>query len=194
MLVRRYMLKRVGWLPVMLVAYTAGFSSAGCGVETVDGGGGSGDQPRRIPNTADPSYDQRLDDLEIICASTLRMGGTFEPSAPAPEAGCWPAGIWHVSAALDFRGCDPQPAFPNLFELNVIVDEDGIVTEILDVNDPDNERVVFAVSENGGELCDGQFDYFSTNNHVTVLRPLLNNADNTISGAGEYAVYSFDPF
>jgi len=173
---------------------------AGCGLESADGGGtggtgGTADLPERIPNTEDPAYDQRLDDLEIVCASTLLVSGTFEQTQerPADVENCWAAGIWRVTAQLDFQGCDPQPAFAETYEFDVTVDED-LVTTIYDVNDPENERVNFTITQDGSSTCNGSFEYFGTNNHVVSIKPRMDNATNTMSGAGEYTVYSFNPF
>jgi len=69
---------------------------------------------------------------------------------------------------------------------------DPIVDTFTYVNDPTNPRVVVKVSEGGSGLCEGELSIYSADGKtVWLLKPELN-ADNTITGDGEYGQYSTD--
>jgi hypothetical protein len=173
-------------------------SSAACGVGGVDGGGGmTGDGPVRIP-ADDPSIDDRLDALEIICESTLNVTGTFVESLAQPEGymGCWPVGTWSVTATVDRLGCDPQPEVTENFVYEVTFDEEASTHNVAFTGNgmaPNDDRVNLKISTAGDSLCHGSMDHYAIDGTVWGFRPTLQ-LDGTLLGIGTYSVFEEDSF
>lgn len=147
--------------------------------------------PTDDPGSDDPLDDGELDNLGIICETTLSLSGTFAESQPKPDdvGGCWPTGTWTVDVAIDFAGCDPQPDFADVFRYEVV---DGAVTWL---DDPSEERVNLGVAGDGGN-CRGLFEHFGSSGDervVIALQPTLE-ADDTLAGRGTWTLHGDDPF
>lgn len=168
----------------------------GCELETIPPGGGgpSGNGYTRIPS-ADPSYDERLDQLGIVCQSTLQLSGTFVESMPRPATfeadDCWPIGTWTIAAVVEFEGCSPQPE-PEEHVYEARVDEDANWT-VENVNDPDNERQNLKLTFDSSNLCLGKFEHYGEDFTVWNLQPTVDPTG-LVAGQGTFAVYTEDPF
>jgi hypothetical protein len=179
--------------PRLFASLGLALSFSACTLNQVGSGGGpGGDGPQRIESD-DPEVDERLDDLGIICETTLNLMGTFTEgmAQPAEYHGCWPVGTWAFSAEVDFQGCDPQPSVDATWVYSVERVED--VDRVSFVADPGAERVNLKISTAGDGLCHGQFDHFGEDNVVHTFRATLQE-DGSITGFGAYSVYSEDPF
>lgn len=147
----------------------------------------------RIPG--DPDEDQRLDDLDIICQSTLTVTGTFTPNPVQPPAddftGCGGIGTWNVTATVDRVGCNPQPTPPS-FAYEATYDVDASLTNVSFPAEPNNNRVNLKVSAEGSD-CLGTFEHFGLDNSVWAMQAILQ-PDNSLLGTGTYSVYEFDSF
>lgn len=171
-------------------------SLAGCELETIPPGGmpPGGNGYTRIPSS-DPSYDERLDQLGIVCQSTFQVSGTYvqsEARPPEVEADdCWPLGTWTIAAVVDFEGCSPQPE-PQEYVYEVGFDEDLNWT-ITNVNDPEQERQNMKITIDSSNLCLGSFEHFAEDFTVWAFKPTMDPTG-LIEGAGTFAVYTEDPF
>jgi hypothetical protein len=170
-------------------------STGACALDGVDGGDPPvGDGPFRIPSD-DPSDDDRLDTLQIICESTLSVTGTFVaglPEQPDDMNGCWPVGTWTVSATVDRLGCDPQPEIET-FVYEVTFDEENSTHNVGFPADPTNERVNLKISTSGDSLCHGSMDHYDVDGTVWGFRPTLQ-LDGSLEGTGTYTVHQEDSF
>jgi hypothetical protein len=173
----------------------AGFMG-GCALDDVSGPGTGGDTPTRIPSD-DPAVDERLDNLGIICESTLLVTGTvIETQAePADHNGCWPPGTWKLTVAMDWQGCTPQEDISGEYIYEVTRDDESY-TNIVYLADPDNERLNLKISAAGDGLCHAGFEHFGFNgdNRVVVTFQPTRQADNTLVGSGSYAFWEEDPY
>jgi len=153
-----------------------------------------GDLPDRIPNTNDPDYDQRLDDLGIQCQSDLMVTGTFTESEPQPieKTGCWPVGEWRVSVTMVRQGCDPQDEFPTEFVYTVVNVDDQTVVQY--PADPNNERMNLKITSNGGGTCNGVFEHYGLDLRVLEFHPILPIGGTAFMGEGAFQVWLEDPF
>jgi hypothetical protein len=175
----------------------------------------------RIP-ADDPSDDDRLDALGIVCESHFRVTGTFQPgiAQPADQNGCWPVGTWTITAELEDQGCDPQPELLETMTYNVNYDDEATQIAVLFPSDPpeictngedccddgqDNDgdglvdnldpgcRLNLKISSEGDGLCHGSMDHYALDNSVWGFRPTLQE-DGSLSGIGTYAVHNSDSF
>ncbi len=175
----------------------------------------------RIP-ADDPSEDERLNQLDIVCESQFRVTGTYVAgiAQPAGQNGCWPVGTWTITAAVEQQGCDPQPALPEAMIYDVSFDEEETFIDVAFPSDPpelradgrdgcddgkDNDgdglidnvdsgcRTNLKISTQGDGLCHGAMDHFNADNSVWSFRPTLQE-DGTLSGIGTYAVHKADTF
>ena len=155
--------------------------------------GGGDDDVTRIPG--DPVEDQRLDDLDIICESSLAITGTFTPNPVQPPAddftGCGGVGTWNVTTTVGRVGCNPQPTPPS-FVYEVTFDVEAAALNVAFPADPGNNRVNLKITADGGG-CIGAFDHFELDNSVWAIQAPLQ-PDNTLLGTGTYTVYEFDSF
>ena len=136
---------------------------------TIGEGGEGGDAPDRIPHP-DPLENDRLDQLGIVCESTLMVSGTFQETMPPPagDDDCWEVGIWTVNMiAVDFQGCDPQPALDMTFVYEVLYDDDSESTFVRFSDDPDNERMNLKITTDSSGQCQGIFEHFGTSEFRT---------------------------
>jgi hypothetical protein len=154
------------------------------------GGGGGGSGSGSDSNTAN----------DRVCASTLTASGSFvvDPAATPPvgSTGCWPAGTWTFKMAVASNDCSAAPALESQYQFKgtqtTDMNGDPIVDTFTYLNDPTNTRVLVKVSEGGSGLCEGEVSIYSTDGKkVWLLKPELN-ADNTITGDGEYGEYKSD--
>jgi hypothetical protein len=134
-----------------------------------------------------------------LCGSTLSANGTFAPdpnaTPPVDGTGCWPAGTWTFSMSIVENDCSPAPTLESQYqfkgEQTLDMNGDPVVDTFTYLTDP-SARAIVKVSEGGAGLCEGEVDLYSTDGKtVWLLKPELN-ADNTITGDGEYGVFSSD--
>jgi len=133
-----------------------------------------------------------------LCGTTFTSNGTFAPdptAMPNPNGtGCWPYGTWTYALTVVENDCSPAPAAAPQYEFKTtqMVNVDGdIVPVYAYLTDPAARNIV-KVSEGGSGLCEGEVDIYSADGKtVYVMKPELN-ADNTITGDAEYAVYGSD--
>lgn len=135
-----------------------------------------------------------------VCSATLTTSGSFVPdpaaTPPTGSTGCWPAGTWTFTAAVADNTCSkpPTPEAQYQFKGTQTLDMNGdpVVNTFTYLNDPTNTRVIVKVSEGGSGLCEGELDIYSTDGKtVWLLKPELN-ADNSVTGDGEYGEFSTD--
>ncbi len=169
----------------------------GCGLAVVSsacGGGSSNSIASRIDNS-DPAYNQRLDDLGIVCESTYSISGSFTPDPeadPNDESKC-PDGAWKFTLTSTFVGCSPQPELKQEFAYTVKTDENDFTSATFDA-DPDSDSVNLKLETSGGASdCNAIFEHL----FVDVLtsykfEPQMFLEDNTISGKGFYTVWEDD--
>jgi hypothetical protein len=135
-----------------------------------------------------------------VCGATLTTSGSFVPDTASPPPtdyqGCWPVGMWTftVSVAMNDCAAAPQPLSQYQIKGTTTLDQNGDPEPQMSyVTDP-NARVIVKYSEGGSGLCEGELDLYSTDGtKVWLLKPELN-ADNSITGDGEYAEYTTDQF
>ena len=157
--------------------------AAGCGVG--DDGPGPGPDPN--PNGR-------------VCGAVLATSGSFTPDAanppPTDYEGCWPVGMWTFTVAVSMNTCSASPAPLAQYQMKGIVmpDQNGDpLPEMTYVTAP-GPRVIAKYSEGGSGLCEGELDLYNTDGtKVWLLKPELN-ADNTITGDGEYGEFTTDQF
>lgn len=148
-------------------------------------GCGVGDPDEMVPN---PTGRQ--------CSAALSTSGTFAPDTAHPQpiesSGCWPYGTWTFKATVDTNDCSPAPTllaqyqFRGDYSLNE--DMDPVQTFVY-MTEPTAHHTV-KVSQGGSGLCEGELEIFSTDGtEVLLLKPELN-ADNSITGLGEFSVFA----
>jgi hypothetical protein len=157
--------------------------AAGCGVG--DDGPGPGPDPN--PNGR-------------VCGAVLATSGSFTPDTanppPTEYEGCWPVGMWTFTVSVSMNDCATAPTPLAQYQMKGIVmpDQNGDpLPEMTYVTAP-GPRVIAKYSEGGSGLCEGELDLFSDDGtKVWLLKPELN-ADNTITGDGEYGEFTTDQF
>jgi len=130
-----------------------------------------------------------------LCGAVFTTSGTFTPDAtamPNPDGtGCWPYGTWTYSMAMVSNDCSAAPmvAAQYQFKVTQMLDQNNDVIPVYAyLTDPTAMNVV-KVSQGGSGLCEGEVDVYSADGkNVYVMKPELN-ADNTITGDAEFAMY-----
>lgn len=173
-------------LASILAVFALAGSLAGCSVDDASG-------VERIPG--DSEEDRILDELGIICESTLSVTGTFTPNPiqPSPDefTGCGGIGTWNITTTLDRVGCNPQPAARS-FTYEAVYDAENTTINVFFPDDPDNERLNIKITADSSG-CIGTFDHYELDNSVWAIQAPLEE-DNTLSGSGTYRVYLEDSF
>jgi hypothetical protein len=92
--------------------------------------------------------------------------------------------------------CSAAPQPLQQYQMKGIVTQDQNGDPLPDmtyVTDP-NAKVIAKYSEGGSGLCEGELDLYNTDGtKVWLLKPELN-ADNSITGDGEYGEFTTDQF
>ena len=140
------------------------------------------------------------DTLGRLCTAQLTTSGSFTQSQSRPivngipKPGCWPVGMWTFTVSVGSSDCAPKPTPLSQYQFSgdYTLDNDGNVIEsFMYVTDPTIHHIV-KVSEGGSGSCEGELDLYSADGtQVWTLKPELN-ADNTLSGDGEFDEYSTD--
>ncbi len=130
-----------------------------------------------------------------LCDATLSIAGTFVQGDPPPSdlgGGCWPDGMWTFTATVtDNGGCPTAPPIPPQFQYKVVQDDDFNDT-ITYLTDPTNMFTPSSISGGDGAICVGEFIIYSSDGKsIFNLRPALQ-ADNSLNGAGDWALYNSD--
>jgi hypothetical protein len=140
--------------------------------------------------------------LGRVCTSTLSVTGSFVRGAAPPlnndgttYEGCWPVGTWTFKAAIDQNDCatPPQMLPSYVFTGTLVVDPQtqDMLQSFTYTTDP-NAHSIVKVSAAGNAMCEGELSLYSADGkQVWNLKPWLN-ADNTITGEGEYDLYGTD--
>jgi hypothetical protein len=162
--------------------------AAGC-----DLGAASPAPPTEDGTNIDPDTNEQLG---ILCNATFDTSGSFALGAPQPEDvnGCWPVGTWTFRATIDENDCDDQPALLSEYKFQVTqtIDADGESQQAFTyLTEPAAHHRV-KVSSGGGGECEGGLEIFSDDGkQYWNFKPALN-ADLSITGFGEYSLYSED--
>lgn len=154
---------------------------------------------------ANPNNDTR----GIQCTTHVNItgpganAGTFTqtqaPPAPPLAPNCWPIGKWVFSVTVDttMSTCTPAPTPLGKYEFDgsTTTDMNGDYIEafayVPQANDPTANYHVGA-NEGGTGLCEGDLELYSADGkQVWIFKPELN-ADNTLTGGGEFRIYGSD--
>jgi hypothetical protein len=135
--------------------------------------------------------------LGRICTTQFSTAGTFAPDtanlAPAGYTGCWPIGVWTFSATQVANDCQTPPTLLSQYQIKaeLVPDPNGTpdpVEQFSYVTDPATMNHV-KITQGGSGLCEGEVDLYSIDGlQLWAFKPELN-ADNTITGDGEYGLY-----
>jgi hypothetical protein len=154
--------------------------AAGCGV---------GDDGSMMP---DPNGRQ--------CDATLTVTGSFVPDAtmPAPTGWttCWPVGMWTFHAAVGTNNCSPTPMLAAQYQMQgtTMPDQNGDPQPVMSFVGDQSLRPIAKYSDGGSGLCEGELDLYSADGlTVWLLKPELNS-DNSLTGDGEYGVFSTNQY
>jgi hypothetical protein len=140
--------------------------------------------------------------LGRVCTSQLSVTGSFVQGAAPPlnndgttYEGCWPVGTWTFSASVEQNDCatPPQMLPSYAFKGSLITDPEtqDQVQSFSYLTDP-SAHAIIRVSAAGNATCEGELSVFSPDGlQVWTLKPWLNT-DTTISGEGEYSLYTDD--
>jgi hypothetical protein len=131
------------------------------------------------------------------CTTTFMTSGTFAPDAANPRpadggSGCWPIGVWSFKATVAENDCEPAPTFLSQYQFKgtVTTNEDGDPVQAFSYMTDATARSIVKVSQGGSGLCEGELQLFNTDGtKVFLFKPALN-ADNSITGDGEYGEFS----
>jgi hypothetical protein len=166
------MKRLVGVLSISLFA-------AACGVGDPDAGGGG----------------TNMNPLGRQCTAVFSTHGSFAPDAahPAPtgSTGCWPIGVWTFSVTTEMNDCTPAPTLAQQYQFKgtVSLNEDGDPVQAFTyMTDPSAKHIV-KVSQGGSGLCEGELNIFTPDGKTQWLFKPALNADNSITGDGEYGVF-----
>jgi hypothetical protein len=152
---------------------------------------------------------------ERLCSAELALTGSFTLGMPAPDAvnnetgqppgdgmpdfsGCWPAGTWAFTAAIESSTCASapvQPATEYRFTTTYMQSSDGaggeysyqLVSPALQAGE-----YRLKVSSGGGGLCEGVMElYLDGAKKAWLLHPALNvfNQSGPLTGIGEYGEF-----
>lgn len=141
--------------------------------------------------------DADIDPDPRTCVATLSTSGTFAVDAsavPGVGSGCRPWGTWTFTTAIVSNNCNPAPTVQQYeFKVTQKLDGDGepLPNEYTYLTDP-AARSIVKTSGGGSGLCAGEVGLYSADGKAVYnLRPELN-ADGSITGDGEYAVFTTD--
>jgi len=156
-------------------AFALFLAATGCGV---------GDDGTMMP---DPNGRQ--------CNSTLTVTGSFTPDttqpAPTDWATCWPVGMWTFTAQVAMNNCSPAPTLMAQYQMKgtTMPDMNGDPMPVMQFVGDQSLRPIAHYSDGGSGLCEGELDLYSADGKtVWLLKPELN-ADNSLTGDGEYGVF-----
>ncbi len=140
--------------------------------------------------------DDRDQVLGIECNATFKTTGTFVLGAPQPADvdGCWPVGTWTFSATVDTNECGTPPALLPQYQFKVerLSDSLGDPVDAYTFLTEPSAHHRLKVSSGGGGLCEGGLEIFSEDGkQYWNFKPALE-ADLSIDGFGEYALYTTD--
>jgi len=131
------------------------------------------------------------------CSAVLTTQGTFTPDttqpAPADWVTCWPVGMWTFTVQVASNNCSPAPTPAAMYQLKgtTMPDQNGDPMPVMQYVG-DTTRTIAKYSDGGSGLCEGELDLYSADGKtVWLLKPELN-ADNSLTGDGEYGVFSTD--
>ena len=167
--------------PFRAALFLALAASTGCALDEIPGGGSGSDR-----NQA----------LDIQCNATFKTSGSFVLGAPQPDdvGGCWPIGTWTFTATVDSNECATPPTLLPQYQFKVerLTDASGDPLDSYTfVTEPDVHHRL-KVSSGGGGLCEGGLEIFSDDGkQYWNFKPALE-ADKSIDGFGEYALYNSD--
>jgi len=150
--------------------------------------------------------------LGIICSTFYASAGTFVPNTADPPpsnfSGCWPIGDWTFSLTTNTDastgggmdtcttgGNEPTALARYQFTGSTSLDSNGDTVQNFtytpQAGDP-NVNTTIKVTHDGTGVCQGNLTlYDATGTKVWTLQPELN-ADNSITGNGEYDLYPTD--
>jgi hypothetical protein len=137
-----------------------------------------------------------MNTLGRICTAQYTTAGTFAQSMAPPTGytGCWPIGMWTFHASQTMTDCDAPPTVLAMyqFKAEIIIDGNGDEQQQFTyVTDPSVHNQL-KVSQGGAGLCEGEVNLYSADGkQVFLFKPELN-ADNSITGDGEYTLYDKD--
>jgi hypothetical protein len=137
--------------------------------------------------------------LPIECSTQFALTGSFAPNAATPNPdgrACWPIGTWTFTVQMPFSGntCNPAPTPSTSYVVTGTAMFSADMLEVIGesftyTTDP-NAMTAIKVTEGGTGLCQGSVGVFSTDGkQVWELSPELN-ADNSITGNGEFRTYT----
>jgi len=177
-------MKRLAGISAVFV----GLIITGCSVGNDPAGGGSGSGSGSGSDTGGR-----------MCTAQMTASGSFAPNTATPPptdwTGCWPAGTWTFKMAVTTTDCSPAPTplaqYVFTGEQDLDMNGDPVVDKFTYVTDPSVRNIV-KVSQEGNGLCEAEVDLYSADGKtVWTLKPVLQ-ADNTLTGDGEYAVFDTD--
>jgi len=135
-----------------------------------------------------------------VCGATLATTGTFTPDTtqPAPTGWvtCWPVGMWTFSVSVSMNDCSPAPTPATQYQMKgtTMPDQNGDPMPVMSYIGDTTIRSIAKYSDGGSGLCEGELDLYSADGKtVWLLKPELN-ADNSLTGDGEYGVFNSDQF
>ena len=132
------------------------------------------------------------------CTTVFSTSGSFAPNNASPpptgSSGCWPIGVWTFSAKIESNDCDPAPTLATQYQFRgeATLNEDGDpIQSFTYMTDPAARHIV-KVSQGGSGLCEGELQIYSAyGKSVFLFKPALN-ADNSITGDGEFSIFGDD--
>jgi hypothetical protein len=159
-----------------------------------------------------PPSESGMTQLGITCSTFYATTGTFVPNTGDPPptnfSGCWPIGAWTFTLAINTDtssgggvdscstgGHEPTTLAKYQFTGSTTLDADNDPLEHFaytpQSSDP-NIHTTIKVTEGGTGVCQGSLSlYDTTGEKVWTLQPELN-ADNSITGDGEFDLYGSD--
>jgi hypothetical protein len=165
------MMRFAGALAISILA-------VGCGVGNPDDGG------------------MQMNPLGRQCTAVFTTHGTFAPDATNPKPvdvnGCWPIGVWNFSVSIASNDCSPAPELASQYQFKgtATLNMDGDPVQSFEYMTDPSARNIVKVSEGGTGLCEGELQLFSADGlKVWLFKPELN-ADNSITGDGEFGVFT----
>jgi hypothetical protein len=174
-------------------------TTTACGV---GGGGGSGDDASTNNVPTGPNMggvDDNNMDLGITCTASLSVNGSFVATGGGDDGAgdsCDPVGTWTFQAAVKNNTC---PAAPTLlpsysFSVTLGMDQDGDINQQMLSSDTvtalGSMKYHLSMSESA-QGCSAHLELGSPDGtQYWNLQPELPNGMTTLTGEGEYDVYS----